>query len=105
MYKLYISFWTVPVLLQFPSTFGSLEQTAYLSLFDNPIHKSANQCSSTEDFWFSKNLAYQKNFHIKQFHGHSDNAKKILAGPKTVCVTAKVSSFESFYPLYLKPSV
>jgi hypothetical protein len=55
----------------------------------------------------SKNFAHQQNFHIEQFHGHSDKAKqidlmlymevlfvgKILAGPKTLCDTGNGMKF------------
>ena len=39
--------------------------------------KTANPGSYTEGFRSSENFALQQNFHIQQFHGHSENAKKI----------------------------
>ena len=102
---------------------GQGNKTAYLSSYTEAFRwsekkniKTANLGSYTDTFRLSENFVDHQNFHIEQFHGHSKDAKKpfyevtvkllymevllvnkILAEPKSVRVTAKVSSFDVFF--------
>ena len=76
-----------------------LHTLAVTQRLNGPAGETALLGSYMDGFRSSEIFPYQQNFHIEQFNCQSEKVllvSKILAGPKTVHLTAKISSFDPF---------